>query len=83
MSDLVDQAQELEERLRGAALEAHARRAGGRPPAEDFEIASAEFCESPRCGARIPEARRRAVPGVRLCIECQAREERRAIARRR
>lgn len=24
------------------------------------------------CGAAIPEARRRAVPGVRLCIDCQA-----------
>ena len=26
-------------------------------------------CEE--CGASIPEARRRAVPGVRLCIACQ------------
>jgi phage/conjugal plasmid C-4 type zinc finger TraR family protein len=26
-------------------------------------------CEE--CGAAIPEARRKAVPGVRLCIECQ------------
>ena len=26
-------------------------------------------CEE--CGARIPEARRQAVPGVRLCIACQ------------
>jgi phage/conjugal plasmid C-4 type zinc finger TraR family protein len=24
------------------------------------------------CGAPIPPARRKAVPGVRLCIECQA-----------
>ena len=24
------------------------------------------------CGASIPVARRKAVPGVRLCIECQA-----------
>ncbi len=24
------------------------------------------------CGKTIPEARREAVPGVRLCIECQA-----------
>lgn len=31
-------------------------------------ISSAE-CE--RCGHEIPEARRRAVPGVRLCVECQ------------
>ena len=27
------------------------------------------FCEE--CGEEIPEARRRAVPGVRLCIACQ------------
>lgn len=26
-------------------------------------------CED--CGARIPEARRKAVPGVRLCVVCQ------------
>ena len=24
------------------------------------------------CGARIPEARRKAVPGVRLCVTCQS-----------
>lgn len=27
------------------------------------------FCEE--CGERIPEGRRRAVPGVRLCVPCQ------------
>ena len=26
-------------------------------------------CEE--CGARIPEARRKAMPGVRLCVPCQ------------
>lgn len=30
---------------------------------------SLEFCEE--CGEPIPEARRKAVPGVRLCIDCQ------------
>jgi len=29
-----------------------------------------EHCEE--CDAKIPEARRRAVPGVRLCVTCQA-----------
>ena len=29
-----------------------------------------------RCDEAIPEARRRAVPGVRLCISCQADVER-------
>lgn len=32
------------------------------------------------CGAEIPEARRRAVPGVRLCIECQDAEDRTVTA---
>ncbi len=30
---------------------------------------SLEFCEE--CGEPIPEARRRAMPGVRLCLACQ------------
>ena len=33
-----------------------------------------ETCEE--CDAVIPEARRKAVPGVRLCIECQAAHDR-------
>jgi phage/conjugal plasmid C-4 type zinc finger TraR family protein len=31
-------------------------------------------CEE--CGNAIPDARRRAVPGVRLCVGCQAETER-------
>lgn len=77
MSDLVDQAQEVEERQRRAALAAHGMRTGAMVPPGDWEIASAQVCEEPRCGAPIPEARRRAVPGVTLCIECQTRIERR------
>lgn len=35
---------------------------------------SLEHCEE--CGASIPEARRKALPGVRLCVSCQqARDE--------
>jgi phage/conjugal plasmid C-4 type zinc finger TraR family protein len=30
---------------------------------------SLERCEE--CDAKIPEARRQAVPGVRLCVKCQ------------
>jgi phage/conjugal plasmid C-4 type zinc finger TraR family protein len=30
------------------------------------------------CGAPIPEARRNAVPGVRLCVTCQEAEDREA-----
>src|SRR5712692_10507040 len=32
------------------------------------------------CGASIPEARRKAMPGVRLCIACQDAEDREAAA---
>jgi phage/conjugal plasmid C-4 type zinc finger TraR family protein len=28
------------------------------------------------CGAEIPEARRNAIPGVRLCVPCQEAEDR-------
>lgn len=34
---------------------------------------SIEDCEG--CGVRIPEARRQAVPGCRLCIVCQKERE--------
>ncbi len=35
---------------------------------------SAEECEE--CGDEIPEARRKAVPGVQLCVFCQEKHER-------
>lgn len=66
--DLVDHAQIVEMMHRESALAAHAR---GEPA-----IAAATHCIEPRCGVRIPEARRRAIPGVQRCIECQARIER-------
>jgi phage/conjugal plasmid C-4 type zinc finger TraR family protein len=31
--------------------------------------------ECEECGAAIPEARRKAVPGVRLCVVCQAADD--------
>ncbi|EPR43136.1 transcriptional regulator, TraR/DksA family [Desulfovibrio sp. X2] len=34
---------------------------------------SRETCEE--CGGKIPLARREAVPGVRLCINCQTKHE--------
>lgn len=34
---------------------------------------SLSHCEE--CDANIPEARRRAVPGVRLCVACQAERD--------
>ena len=37
---------------------------------------SLQECEE--CGEPIPEARRRAVPGVRRCVQCQAEADRAA-----
>ena len=42
----------------------------------DPDAVSAEWCEA--CGNEIPEARRQAVPGVELCIECATENEKRA-----
>jgi phage/conjugal plasmid C-4 type zinc finger TraR family protein len=40
---------------------------------------SLSYCEE--CGEAIPEARRQAVPGVRLCLACQSeRDADRALA---
>ncbi len=35
---------------------------------------SAEFCDE--CDEPVPEARRKAVPGVRLCVNCQSGRDR-------
>ena len=35
---------------------------------------SLEFCEE--CNEKIPEGRRQALPGVRLCVPCQTAMER-------
>lgn len=42
--------------------------------AKQAEQPSAEFCEE--CGEDIPEARRKLVPGVQMCVYCQERMER-------
>jgi phage/conjugal plasmid C-4 type zinc finger TraR family protein len=39
---------------------------------------SLTHCEE--CGVAIPDARRQAVPGVRLCVECQAEADRQVQA---
>jgi phage/conjugal plasmid C-4 type zinc finger TraR family protein len=39
---------------------------------------SLTHCEA--CDAVIPEARRKAVPGVRLCVSCQAEQDRQQVA---
>lgn len=40
--------------------------------------ASLQFCEE--CGEPIPEARRQAMPGVRLCIACQEQADKESHA---
>ena len=38
---------------------------------------SLESCAE--CAAKIPEARREAIPGVRLCVACQESNDREAV----
>jgi phage/conjugal plasmid C-4 type zinc finger TraR family protein len=57
-----------------ATIEDAISRARGNLPRGD----SLERCEE--CDKRIPEARRKAVPGVRLCIACQEQHDKEAAA---
>ncbi|WP_410478686.1 TraR/DksA C4-type zinc finger protein [Pseudomonas sp. zfem003] len=41
-----------------------------------YQGESAEECDD--CGQEIPKARREAVPGCRLCVQCQGFAERKA-----
>jgi phage/conjugal plasmid C-4 type zinc finger TraR family protein len=70
MTDIYDRATEHEEQMREDALSAQARRAGltGKTWRD-----SADECRL--CGAGIPMKRRRAMPGVQTCIECQTELE--------
>lgn len=49
------------------------QRARANMPAGDSETHCVE------CGEEIPPARRRAMPGVRTCIACQAEHDRRPV----
>ena len=61
MADECDIAQDMQElHLKIAIDNARGRRTCGD---------SQDYCEE--CGDEIPEARRRAIPGVRLCVSCQ------------
>jgi len=52
-----------------ASVDDAVKRARNRLPKGE-SLTRCEMCE-----AQIPEARRRAVPGVRLCVDCQAELE--------
>lgn len=65
MPDFCDMGHEAEEMARKAALSMAGTRRADAP--------SRETCAE--CGAPIPEARRAAVPGVTMCVACQAAAE--------
>ena len=66
--DEIDRAIEREELDRALAIEASRGHY-----ARCWEVASALECAG--CAAHIPEARREALPGVQLCVDCQAEAE--------
>lgn len=64
MADEIDRAQQRDEYFRDLAIEEHYRR--GIRNAGRLGVG-----ECVDCGADIPEARRKAVPGCTRCVTCQ------------
>lgn len=64
MADIADKANDITELARQRSLEAVPK----------YHGTSATHCED--CDEEIPEGRRRAVPGVKLCAFCQDYQER-------
>ncbi len=79
MPDMLDIAAEIEAADREGAIRDVVRRAAR--PAKDWRKLSSLYCVDVHCGERIPDDRRRAIPGVKYCAECQARNERQAKRR--
>jgi phage/conjugal plasmid C-4 type zinc finger TraR family protein len=63
----------VQEQIDASVLDAVKRARNSLPKGQ-----SATHCDE--CEQRIPEARQKAVPGVRLCVECQAQMESRQTA---
>lgn len=59
---------QIEDSIKDALSSARARLPSG---------AGLEECE--QCGDEIPEARRRALPGARTCVRCQAERDKRPV----
>ena len=76
MADDIDRASDLEAWSREKALREQQERAGFAEKAE-WERRSAKWCVEPVCGERIPDERRRMLPGVQRCVTCQETRERR------
>lgn len=75
MTDVLDVAQEREEREREAAIQR------ARMDAADDQRPSARIdCEE--CGELIPAARLEALPGARCCVRCQTLRDRGAVPSR-
>jgi phage/conjugal plasmid C-4 type zinc finger TraR family protein len=65
----------VEEQIAASVADELARmQARGRPSGESF-------ADCAECGEPIPEARRAALPGVKLCVACQGERDRRFRAR--
>lgn len=64
MSDEIDSAQIESDFLLSLRLSKRAQ----------YQGESAEYCTG--CGEAVPAARRKALPGVRLCVFCAERRER-------
>lgn len=75
MPDDFDRAAERELQIRDDALRQQGLRAG-LGDASDWNRLSSAHCLAGHCGTEIPEARRKALPGVKYCIECQQMLER-------
>lgn len=63
-AEIIDAAQEYEERIREAGIEACRI---------NHNAVSAMECEE--CGDKLPEARRKAYPGCTMCVSCLADKE--------
>lgn len=61
---------QIDDTITDAVLKARARLPAGE---------GATHCAE--CGEEIPEARRRALPGVRTCVTCQSERDRRPASR--
>ncbi len=64
MSDIIDRANDTADFNLNVALKNHQH---------DNDLVSAEWCDE--CGMEIPEARRIALPGVQLCVDCARAKE--------
>lgn len=78
MPDDFDRAQQTEQMFRDDALRDQALRFQPGDPSR-WQGLSALRCLYDGCGEPIPEQRRKALPGVKFCVECQQRLEKKGM----